>query len=141
MSRYGVIADTFGADAPTAASLWVSLSNAGARLLFGSDWPNGALDPRDAIENVVSVREDGPAAQTPSSLSLRAVVDAHTGQAAFASYDEQRKGTLAPGMLADIVILSNDIFQTPQSIKDAAVAVTIFDGKVVYQRPVQPTSN
>ena len=42
-------------------------------------------------------------------------------------------------MLADIVILSKDIFQSPsESLKDTAVTVTIFDGKVVYQQPIRP---
>jgi predicted amidohydrolase YtcJ len=45
-------------------------------------------------------------------------------------------------MLADIVIFSNDIFlDPPQSLKDSAVTVTIFDGKVVYQRAAHATSN
>ena len=46
-----------------------------------------------------------------------------------------RKGTLAPGMLADIVILSGDIFATPaERLLDVKVDVTIFDGSVVYER-------
>jgi len=66
---------------------------------------------------------------------VQAAVDASTSDAAYASFDEQRKGILASGMLADIVVLSNDIFENPaERLKDAAVAVTIFDGKIVYQR-------
>ena len=72
---------------------------------------------------------------------MRSVIDAYTAQAAYASFDEHRKGTLAPGMLADIVILSNDIFQnSPDTLKDTSVAMTIFDGKVVYQH-LPATSN
>ena len=45
-------------------------------------------------------------------------------------------------MLADIVILSNDIFQSsPESLKDTEVTVTIFDGKIVYKRPAPAASN
>jgi hypothetical protein len=63
-------------------------------------------------------------------------IDAYTTQVAYASRDDQRKGTLAAGMLADIVILSNNIFENPpESLRETAVSVTIFDGKVVYQRP------
>ena len=134
LPRVSVMAEPWGSDASSDATpLWSALTDAGARLLFGSDWPAGPFDPRDTIESALNA---------PSDSSLRSIVDAYTGQAAFASYDEHRKGTLAPGMLADIVIFSNDIFQDPpQSLKDTAVTVTIFDGKVVYQRPAHTTSN
>jgi predicted amidohydrolase YtcJ len=73
---------------------------------------------------------------------LRSAIDAYTTHAAYASYDELRKGTLARGMLADIVILSNDIFEArPNALGESAVTVTIFDGKIVYQRPPAASSN
>ena len=145
LSRFTVLAELFGSDESSDATpLWSALTDAGARLLFGSDWPAGPLDPRDTMESALSAPADAPApdSATPAARSLRAIVDAYTVQAAFASYDEHRKGILKPGMLADIVIFSNDIFQDPpQSLKDAAVTLTIFDGKVVYQRPPHATSN
>jgi predicted amidohydrolase YtcJ len=132
LPRFSVMAEVFGSDASSDATpLWSAWTDAGARLLFGSDWPAGSFDPRDTIESALN-----------APAGLKSIVDAYTGQAAFASYDEHRKGKLAPGMLADIVIFSNDIFQDPpQSLKDSAVTVTIFDGKVVYQRPAHATSN
>ena len=105
------------------------LSDGQARLLSGSSWPAAPLDPRDAIEDGVS---------TPGEL--RDAIDAYTNHAAYASYDEHRKGTLARGMLADIVILSNDIFELG-ALGESAVTVTIFDGKIVYQRPTAASSN
>jgi predicted amidohydrolase YtcJ len=145
LPRFSVIAEPFDSDlSSTASPLWTTLSDAGARLLFGSNWPAASLDPREVIEDVVTASEAGATAEATSSAaaSLRSVIDAYTGQAAFASYDEHRKGKLAAGMLADIVILSNDIFQNPPaSLKDTAVTVTIFDGKVVFQRPAQALSN
>jgi len=52
---------------------------------------------------------------------------------AYASYDEQRKGFLKAGMLADIAILSENIFTiAPERLKSVKVAYTIFDGRVVY---------
>ena len=65
-------------------------------------------------------------------LSLKAAIDAYTSGSAWASFDEQRKGTIAPGMLADLVVLSDDILTTPAKLQGARVEVTIFDGKVVY---------
>ena len=74
-------------------------------------------------------------------LSLKAAIDAYTSGAAWASFDEQRKGTIAAGMLADLVILSEDIFKAPAAdIAAARVEVTIFDGKVVYQRGTRGTN-
>jgi imidazolonepropionase-like amidohydrolase len=107
------------------------LSDGQVRILVGSNWPAASLDPRDAVEDVVAAPGD-----------LRNAIDAYTSHAAYASYDEQRKGTLARGMLADIVILSNDIFEPrPEALRETAVTVTIFDGKIVYQRPPAVSSN
>jgi predicted amidohydrolase YtcJ len=101
------------------------LSGGSARILLGSNWPAASLDPRESIEQAVT-----------TTAELRNAIDAYTSHAAFASFDEQRKGTLAKGMLADIVILSNDIFEAvPDALRETAVTVTIFDGKIVYQRP------
>jgi predicted amidohydrolase YtcJ len=147
LSRVSVIVEPFGSDASSDATpLWSALTGAGARLLFGSNWPAGALDPRETMESALNAPPDASATEVdagaPSARSLRSVIDAYTAQAAFASYDEHRKGKLAPGMLADLVIFSTDIFRDPpQSLKEATVTVTIVDGKVVYQRPVPATSN
>jgi predicted amidohydrolase YtcJ len=107
------------------------LSEGQARILSGSNWPAGSLDPLEAVHDAVSAPGE-----------LRSAIDAYTSHAAYASYDEQRKGTLARGMLADIVILSNDIFEArPNALGESAVTVTIFDGKIVYQRPPAASSN
>jgi predicted amidohydrolase YtcJ len=107
------------------------LADGQARILSGSNWPAASLDPRDTLEDTVA----GPG-------ELRNAIDAYTTHAAYASYDEHRKGTLARGMLADIVILSNDIFETrPEALRETAVTVTIVDGKIVYQRPPAVSSN
>ena len=69
---------------------------------------------------------------------MRQAIDGYTRNAAWASYDEDRKGSLEPDMLADIVVLSNDIFSlAPSRLAETEVAVTIFNGKVVYQRSTE----
>jgi len=69
------------------------------------------------------------------SGSLHEALSGDTTWAAYASFDEQRKGTLAPGMLADIVVLGSDLAAAPMvAPTGVTVATTIFDGKVVYQR-------
>jgi predicted amidohydrolase YtcJ len=107
------------------------LGDDGARILSSSNWPEASFDPRDGLEESAV----GPG-------ELRSAIDAYTSHAAYASYDEHRKGTLARGMLADIVILSNDVFESrPEALRDTEVTVTIFDGRIVYQRPPPVSSN
>lgn len=108
-----------------------SLSAAGAHLAFGSDWPVLPLEPLDALR--AAVRR--PGIQAGEQLTLKSAINAWTSGAAWASFDEHRKGTLKPGMLADLVILSTDIFAGPAQLTAAEVVLTVFDGKIVYRRP------
>ena len=75
-------------------------------------------------------------------MALKAAIDAYTSGAAWASFDEQRKGRLAPGMLADLVVLSDNIFDAPPArLGSTRIAVTIFDGKIVYRRDAATRTN
>ena len=115
-----------------------SLLQAGARLAFGSGWPDAPLDPRIGIDAAVTRVDaaDSTVTAAPSAerLALTAAIDAYTSGAAYASFDEHRKGTLARNMLADVVILSSDIFAPDARLLDAVVDTTIFDGRIVYTR-------
>jgi len=113
-------------------SAWAarSLSAAGAHLAFGSDWPTLPLDPLASLR--AAVRR--PEAHANEQLTLKSAINAWTSGAAWASFDDHRKGTLKPGMLADLVILSTDIFGGAKQLDDAEVVMTVFDGKVVYKR-------
>jgi predicted amidohydrolase YtcJ len=67
------------------------------------------------------------------SLTVMEAVRAYTHGSAYAEFQEKEKGTIAAGKLADLVILSDDIFTIdPSRIKDVRVVMTILDGKVVY---------
>jgi predicted amidohydrolase YtcJ len=124
------------------AWMYGSLLAAGAHIAFGSDWPVVSLDPRFGIH--VAATRTAPnglpeGGWIPSEkLALSDALRAYTAGGAWASFDEQRKGTLEPGMLADIVILTGDIFTDPPRALDSEVAVTIFDGRVVYERGSKP---
>ena len=126
--------------------LWASIVKAGGRLAFGSDWPVMTLDPLMGLHVAVNrTTADGlpVGGWLPDErLALRKAVDAYTSDAAWASFDEQRKGMLARDMLADLVVLSDDIFDGPTTrLTEAHVMVTIVDGKVVYRRePLDTTS-
>jgi predicted amidohydrolase YtcJ len=116
-----------------------SISAGHGRLAFGSDWPVVGMNPLLGIHTAVTrTTPDGlPAGgwYPAQRMTLRAAIDAYTADAAWASFDEQRKGTLQPGMLADLVILSQDVFSAPpDTLARTSVEVTIFDGKVVFQR-------
>lgn len=131
---------------PRASRAWVykSLHGSGARVVFGSDWPVVSMDPRQGL-HVATTRTalDGEPAGgwlPEERVTLSEALDAHTATAAWASFDEHRKGTLAPGMLADMVILTSDIFAPGAKLLDTRVAKTIFDGRVVYDRErTEPT--
>jgi predicted amidohydrolase YtcJ len=133
-----------GPERASRAWLWQSIAKAGGRLAFGSDWPVVSLDPRMGLQlaaNRMSPDGEPEGGSIPEErLPLTTIIDAYSSGAAYASFDEQRKGTLAKGMLADIVIFSTDIFKAPpERVLDAVVDVTIFDGKVVYERDVEVT--
>jgi predicted amidohydrolase YtcJ len=107
-----------------------SLSAAGAHLAFGTDWPRLPLDPLATLRAALT----RPEIHAPEQLTLKSAINACTSGAAWASFDEHRKGTIKPDMLADIVILSTDIFAGPAKLAAADVVMTIFDGKIVYRR-------
>jgi predicted amidohydrolase YtcJ len=93
----------------------------GEKLALGSDWPNGPLSPIEVMETALP------------RLTLEQALQAYTVNGAYASYDEQRKGFIKPGMLADIVVLSENIFSLPpEKFASVKVAYTIFDGRLVY---------
>ena len=135
-----------GAERAARGWLWASIARAGGRLAFGSDWPVMTLDPLTGLHVAVNrttvdgLPEGGwlPAERLP----IRKAIDAYTSDAAWASYDEQRKGALERDMLADLVVLSDDIFEFPSTnLNEVQVMVTIFDGKVVYRRePLDTTT-
>jgi predicted amidohydrolase YtcJ len=128
-----------GPDRAARGWMWASIAKAGGRLAFGSDWPVMTLDPLKGLHVAVTrttpegLPEGGwiPAER----LALRKALEVYTRDGAWASFDEQRKGTLTRDMLADIVVLTEDIFSGPAShLTTTEVAVTIADGKVVYRR-------
>jgi|SoiMethySBSTD1v2_1073268.scaffolds.fasta_scaffold04145_11 predicted amidohydrolase YtcJ len=121
-----------------------SLVSARAQLAFTLSTPAG-IDPLTAIQTAVTratpdgLPEDGWSAA--ERVTLKRAINAFTSVPAYASFDEQRKGSLKKGMLADLVVLSDDIFNLPATdMERATVAATIFDGKIVYQRTAKTTN-
>jgi hypothetical protein len=118
---------------------WKSLLDAGATLAFGSDWPVAPLDPVMGIYAAVTRRTlDGknPNGWIPEQrITVPQAVHAYTMGSAYAEHQEKVKGSIESGKLADLVVLSDDIFTIPpESIEKTKVEMTIFDGKIIYQR-------
>ncbi|HTP34119.1 MAG TPA: amidohydrolase [Candidatus Acidoferrales bacterium] len=116
-----------------------SLLDAGAILAFGSDWYVAPLKPIEGIYAAATRRTlDGrhPEGWIPEQrISAAEAVRAYTWGSAYASFGEKYKGTIAPGMLADLAVLSDDILSIdPAQISSAKVMITVFDGRVIYQR-------
>jgi predicted amidohydrolase YtcJ len=134
-----------GAERAGRGWLWNSVAKADGPLAFGSDWPVMTLDPRMGLHVAVTrTTENGlpKGGWIPAErLSLRRAIQVYTRDGAWASFDEQRKGILSRDMLADIVVLSDDIFSAPPArLTTTEVVVTIVDGKVVYRRDPPETT-
>jgi predicted amidohydrolase YtcJ len=136
----GVWSQNIGPERESRAWAYGRIARAQGRLAFGSDWPVMTMDPLQGLH--VAVNRTRPDDGRPEGgwlpderLRLQQAIDAYTRNAAWASFDEHRKGSLEPDMLADIVVLTRDIFELPPArLTDADVAITIFDGRIVYQR-------
>ena len=124
------------------AYAWRSVLDSGARLAFGSDCPVEVLDPLAGIHAAVTRRRadgsPGPAGWIPAQrLTVAQAVHAYTLGAAYASGEAHLKGALAPGRVADLVVLSRDIFAIdPMEILDARVEMTVLGGQIVYRNKI-----
>ncbi|HWQ34279.1 MAG TPA: amidohydrolase [Blastocatellia bacterium] len=116
-----------------------SLLDAGAILAFGSDWFVAPMEPLMGIYAAVTRRTlDGkhPQGWVPAErITVAEAIRAYTMGSAYASFEEKLKGSIEPGKLADLVVLSDDILTiNPIEIEKVKVVMTIFDGRVIYER-------
>jgi predicted amidohydrolase YtcJ len=114
-----------------------SLLDTGATLAFGSDWDVAPMAPLMGIYAAVTRRTlDGkhPDGWVPDQkITVAEAVRAYTMGSAYASFEEKIKGSIEPGKLADLVVLSDDIFAIdPVKIADTKVFITFFDGQIVF---------
>jgi predicted amidohydrolase YtcJ len=117
-----------------------TLLDSGATLAFGSDWTVAPLDPLLGVYAAVTRRTlDGkhPDGWVPEQkISLAEALRAYTWGNAYATFAETRRGALAPGYDADVVVLDRDLFALPpESLATARVRYTIVGGRVVYAAP------
>jgi predicted amidohydrolase YtcJ len=145
---------------PTASDRWRTLLSAHATLAFGSDWPcQYPPDPfmnmqqsvtrqiwRSADTSVIetamfdgagqggAVVQPGKVYFPEERITIGEAVDAYTRGAAYASFYDDHVGMLKPGMLADLAVLSQDVFSVPAvQIGKTRALMTMVGGKIVYE--------
>jgi hypothetical protein len=116
-----------------------SLLEAGAVLAFGSDWYVAPMEPLMGIYAAVTratLDDRHPGGWVPEQkIGVAEAIRGYTLGSAYASFDERIKGSIEPGKLADLAVLSDDILTIPQrEIAKTRVMMTVFDGKVVFSR-------
>lgn len=116
-----------------------SFIDSGVRMAFGTDWYVAPLNPMETIYAAVTrATLDGkrPGGWFPEQkITVAEAIEAYTMGSAYAEFQDKEKGSLAVGKLADLVILSDDIFSMPkEQIRDVRVLKTMVGGKLVYER-------
>ncbi len=147
MDDIDTVAAKLGPERARTAYAWRTLLDHGVRLNIVSDWP-GTYDkarpsPISPIENIymaVARREPGSNRtenrRLDQALTVEEALRAYTINPAFSSREENVKGSISPGKLADIVVLSRDILKsTTEDILKAKVERTILDGRIIYTAP------
>ena len=122
------------------AWVWRGIESTGGLLAFGSDWPVVTLNPWPGVQNAVTrqtTEGDPPEGFVPRErISLEDAIKAYTLGAALAGRREKTEGSIEPGKLADLIVLSQDLFKIPPTeIVKTEVLLTFVGGKVVYQSP------
>ncbi len=116
-----------------------SFLDAGVKVCFGTDWYVAPLNPLLGLYAAVTRRtldDKNPNGWIPEQkISIEDAIKCYTINSAYAGFEENIKGSIEVGKLADLIVLSDDILTIdPVKIKDAKVEMTMFDGKIIYQK-------
>jgi hypothetical protein len=123
------------------AYVWRSLLDAGATVVFGTDF---AVEPMAPVEGIYSAvtRQSREEPGTPPGgwlpeqrLTREEAIRLYTAASAYGEWQEGRKGTLRPGMLADLVVWDRDLLTVPEAeILGATPDLTVVGGRVVFRK-------
>lgn len=131
-----VVEPALGAERAGRTYAFRSLLDAGARVTFGTDWPVTGLDPLANLRAAVTrgVPGFGGRAWRPEQcVGVEEGLRCMTAGNAYAMFAEGYLGRLAPGMAADLVVLSEDVFRLPRErLGEARVVMTMVAGRVVF---------
>jgi len=116
-----------------------SLTERGVIISGGSDWPVGVYNPLIGIDILVNHRfgpeENGEVLNQDERLTVLQALRVYTYNGAYCAFEEEEKGSLEEGKLADIAVLSEDIFSVArEKIRDVKVDLTYVGGRLVYER-------
>ncbi|PTM93508.1 amidohydrolase [Mycoplana dimorpha] len=115
------------------AFAWRTLVDAGAKIVFATDWPVSPLDPMSCIHDAMT-RKTWKEGLPDQRLTLTETLAAYTRTGAWVEFMEDRKGMLKEGYLADLVVLSGDVERTAyEDLASVRPLVTICDGRITHQ--------
>jgi hypothetical protein len=122
--------------------MWRELMNTGAVIANGTDAPVEDVNPIVSFYSSVSRQTNtGDVFYGGQRMTRDEALRSYTLNNAYAAFEEDVKGSLTPGKLADIVVLSKDIMRVPEDeITSARVDLTIVGGEVRYRRPADQAS-
>jgi predicted amidohydrolase YtcJ len=115
---------------------WAEFLRRGVVLAFGTDYPVEPVSPFRGIYSALTrTSEDGKKSYYPAQkLNIEQTIAAYTTGSAFAEFAEKQKGKLEPGMLADFIVLDQDITAAlPPKMMETKVLRTVVGGKTVYE--------
>lgn len=118
------------------AYVWRKLIDSGARICNGTDVPVEDIDPIASFyASVARVTRTGERFYPEQSMTRMEALESYTINAAYAAFEDDIKGSLTPGKLADVVVLSQDFLTIPEEeIPQTQVDLTIIGGRVLYER-------
>lgn len=136
-SDWDMAEDKVGPERLKTSYAWKSMIDSGMRLMGSSDCPVEHCNPFNAIYAAVTRKDlEGKldsAFMPEQVLTVEQAIRLLTIDAAYGSFDEDKKGVLADGYLADMVVLSEDPFKVEKdALKDIKVLMTLMDGKIRY---------
>jgi predicted amidohydrolase YtcJ len=132
----------------TERSRWIypinSMHKTGVTMAMGSDWNVSSVNPLDGIEVAVTRKDpDGPESDSPAfipeeRIELDSALAAYTIGSAYANFREKETGSIETGKSADLIVLSNNLFDVrPSEINQTKVLLTLFEGKKIFTSDTQ----
>ena len=136
-NNLNVWAKAIGPERASRAWPWERLRAGAARLAFGSDWPVVTLDPWQGLRMLrtrQTLQGTPPGGWLPDErITIEQAIEGYTLGAAYAGRLEKTEGSIEPGKVADLIVVSEDVLQAPpDAIASTRVLVTVAGGKVVH---------
>ena len=117
---------------PTAFA-WRDIRNSGARVVFSTDWPVIPVDVMPNVKSAVAPKKLSPPWRDQAQ-TLHETLESYTAGNAWVEFNENRKGQLKAGMMADIVVMSHDLeAMDPGELDKARAQFTICDGRITWE--------